>query len=411
MTIKELRGQLEERRSKLADVFAEAGEDMNMDNVKSLEGDSAAKVEQIRAMNAEIDDFSKQLEEAEELGGIAKRADELGELKDHPGHPQPDHKGERTERKSLGDQVVDALKARGESGESFASLKKSGLELPEANLKTLFETGTGWATEEIRTGRLVEDAQRPIQVTDVIPSGQTSQSSVVFMEETTFTNNAAEVAEGGTKGEAALALTERTSPVRKIAVWLPVTDEQLEDVPQVRGYLNNRLPFMVRQRLDSQVLVGNGTAPNLTGFLNVTGIQTQAKGTDPTPDAIYKAITLARVTGRAQPSAAIFHPNDWQDVRLLRTADGIYIWGSPSEAGPERIWGLPVVQSDGITENSALVGDFANFSELAIRQGMEVAVSDSHSTFFVENKQAIRAEMRAALVVYRPAAFVEVTGL
>ena len=211
--------------------------------------------------------------------------------------------------------------------------------------------------------------------------------------------------------EAALALTEQSSPVRKIAVFLPVTDEQLEDEQQARGYINNRLPFMLRQRLDGQVLVGNGTAPNLRGFLNVVGIQTQAKGADPVPDAIYKGMVLSRVTGRAFPNAVVFHPLDWQDVRLLRTADGIYIWGSPSEAGPARIWGLPVVESDAITQNTALVGDFANFSELSVRRGIDVQVSNSHGTYFVEGKQAVRADMRVALVVYRPAAFCTVTGV
>jgi HK97 family phage major capsid protein len=231
------------------------------------------------------------------------------------------------------------------------------------------------------------------------------------MEETTFTNAAAETAEAGTYPEAALALTEQTSPVRKIAVFLPVTDEQLEDVPQVQGYLNNRLPFFLRQRLDGQVLNGNGTAPNLRGFLNVVGIQTQAKGADPVPDAIYKAMTKIRVTGRATPGTVIIHPNDWQDIRLLRTADGLYIWGSPADQGPERIWGLPIVQADSLTEGTALVGDFAGYSELASRRGIEVKVSDSHGTFFVEGKQAVRADFRVALVVYRPEAFCSVTGI
>ncbi len=248
-------------------------------------------------------------------------------------------------------------------------------------------------------------------MTDIIPAGNTSQASVAFMEETTFTNAAAETAEAGTFPEAALALTERTSPVRKIAVFLPVTDEQLEDIPQVQGYINNRLPFMLRQRLDLQILVGDGNAPNLKGLLNATNLQTQAKGTDPSPDAVYKAMVKVRVTGRAQPGAVIYHPTNWQDIRLLRTADGIYIWGSPAEAGPDRIWGLPVVQSDAITLGTALVGDYQNFTELVERRGIELKVSDSHGTFFVEGKQAIRADVRVALVVYRGAALCQVTGL
>ena len=88
------------------------------------------------------------------------------------------------------------------------------------------------------------------------------------------------------------------------------------------------------------------------------------------------------------------HPNDWQDMRLLRTADGIYIWGNPSDAGPELIWGLAVAQAVAQTENTAVVGDFATFSELAIRRGIDVQVSNSHGSFFIEGKQAMRADIR-----------------
>jgi HK97 family phage major capsid protein len=231
------------------------------------------------------------------------------------------------------------------------------------------------------------------------------------MEETTFTNNAAEKAEGATYGEAAFALTERSATVEKIAVWVPVTDEQLEDVAGAMAYLDARLPFMIRQRLDGQILVGNGTTPNLRGVNNATDLQTQAKGTDPVPDAIYKSMTKVRVTGRAIPGAVIIHPNDWQDIRLLRTADGIYIWGSPSDAAPERIWGVTVVQSDAQTENTSVVGDFANYSLLGIRRGLDVQVSNSHDTFFINGKQAVRADIRAVVVWLRGAAFCTTTGI
>jgi HK97 family phage major capsid protein len=169
--------------------------------------------------------------------------------------------------------------------------------------------------------------------------------------------------------------------------------------------------FMVRQRLDSQILVGDGVAPNLGGILTTVGIQTQAKGGDPTPDAVYKAIVKVEVVGQAAPNAVIFHPTNWQDVRLLRTADGIYIWGNPSDAGPERIWGLRVLKAQAITLGKALVGDFANYIELSTRRGIDVQVSNSHADFFINGKLAVRADTRVALVVYRPSAFTQVTGL
>lgn len=408
--LKELRGKITERREKLHKIFEEAGSEMDMSKVEALDGDSAAKVETIRTLDEELNELAKEVEplEAEEatLNRARRQAEEHAEsLKGHPLPPSASANGDRREAaKSIGEVFVASGAGHAEKGDLVL--------VEDLDLRaTLFETGAGWEPEVIRTGRLVEKAVRPIQVIDIIPGGSTSQTAVKYIEETVFTNAAKEIAEGGKFPEAALKLKEAESPVRKIAVFLPVTDEQLEDVPQAQAYVNNRLPFMLRQRLDGQIVVGDGEAPNLEGFLEKEGVQVQAKGADPIPDAIYKAMTKVRVTGRAIPGPVIMHPNDWQQVRLLRTADGIYIWGSPSEAGPERIWGQQVVQADVITEGTALTGDFANFSELALRRGIELKVSDSHAEFFTEGKQAIRADMRAALVIYRPEAFVEITEI
>jgi len=409
--LKELREQQDAKREEIKNIFDEAGPDRDMSKVKSIEGDTAAKVEHIRKINDELDELAKKASPLEEELSVLTRADRelkererLAELQPHPGHPDPEAKGGRQAPvKTLGEMFVE--------GEVGAGKKGREVEFADVDLKTLMTTTAGWAPETIRTGRLVESAQRPIQVIDLLPSGNTNQAAVVYMQETTFTNNAVEKAEGAAFGEAALALTEVSEPVRKIPVFLPVTDEQLEDVDGIQSYINNRLTFMIRQRLDAQIVVGDGTAPNISGFLDRTGIQTQAKGADPVFDAVLKGMTKVRVTGRANPSGVLIHPNDWQDVRLTRTADGIYILGNPADPGPERFFGTPVAQTDAITENTALVGDFANFSELTMRRGIELKVSDSHGTYFVEGKQAIRADLRAALCVFREAAFCQVTGI
>lgn len=397
--LREVEGKLTAKRKELHDIFADAkNEQGELDHSKVKGYESGTELaEAVRTINDEVDGLAAKAEELRAIAkGVANASDDAKEGPDFTRFSD-----EPAPIKSFGEAYV-AAKAHESKGVEF--------EL-DVQLKTLFSTTAGWSPETTRGPRLVMDAQRPIQMVDIVPQTTTNQSAVTFMEETTFTNNAAEVAEGGAKPEGALALTEQTSPVRKIAVWIPVTDEQLEDVDRIEAYLNNRLPFMVQQRLDQQIISGDGTAPNLSGILDQSGLQTQAKGSDPVPDAVYKAMTKVRVTGQAMPDAAVFHPNDWQDVRLLRTADGIYIWGNPSEAGPQRIWGLRVVEVQASTENTAIVGDFGNFSELAVKKGMTVETTNAHSDFFIYNKQAVRAEIRAAFVVYRPAAFCSVTGI
>lgn len=406
--LKEAQGKLDAKRKELADIFTEAGQDVDLTKVKSVKGTTHDIAAKIRELNDEATDLGKEVDSLKAVEKAAERA-RTPEDQDAGGGEQGAESGAKgggygRQSKSFGQLFV----------ESDAYKMKQGPVGPEStievDLKTLMTTAAGFAPEVTRNGRLVDFATRPIQVAELIPQTQTTQSAVQYMEETTFTNAAAETAEGGTYAEAALAYTEQTSLVRKIAVFLPVTDEQLDDEPRIRGIIDNRLPFMVRQRLDSQILVGNGTAPNLRGILNVVGVQTQAKGADPTPDAVYKAMVKVQVTGQAQPNLAVFHPNDWQDVRLLRTADGLYIWGNPSDAGPERIWGLQVAMAQAITEGTALVGD-SNYTELSVRKGVDTQISNSHNDFFVQGKQAIRADMRVALVVYRPTAFCTVTGV
>ncbi len=401
----ETRKEFEAKQDKLHTVFKEAGKKMDFSKVTVLEGDDKAKVEEVRKMNLELDALGKEIEGLVEIENIAKvdAAREKG-LEAMGGVHIPQLPGKDEKPKSFGEMFVESKAFTDYHGGNAGPVAE--LDIP---LKTVFSTAAGWAPETIRTGMMVPFATRSIKVVDIIPSGRTDQAAIVYMEETTFTNVAAEVDEAGAKPEATLALTERTSNVRKIAVWIPVTSEQLEDVPGVQSYLNNRLTFMLRQRLDQALLTGTGVAPILMGLLNVVGHQTFVLAGDQY-DAVYQAIKQVRVTGLADADNVVMHPNDWQQLRLARTDTGLYILGNPSEPGPERIWGLPVLQTVCETENSVLVGDFANYCQLYEKKGIEVQISDSHDTWFVYNKLAVRAEIRVAFPIYRPAAFCVVTG-
>lgn len=428
--LKNKQDELATKQKALHKVFETAGDDVDFTKPAVLElvGAKSSKevVEKVRAMNTELEALGKERDEIAELDGIQKAASrretEPAAKPPFPGATGDDDITKRRRVKSLGELIVGsaafkearaALRLGGSEQQksmrqgNLASLE-DGYGLPE--LKATFLTSAGWAPESLRTGLVVDKATRPLQVLDIIPAATTGMAVVKYMEETTRTHAGAERAENASYAESSFALTERSETVRSIGESVPVSDEQLEDVEGSQSYLEQRLGFGVRQRLDGQIVIGGGTGSDLTGVKNKSGIQTQAKGTDPIPDAIYKAMVLVRVTGRAFPNAVIMHPTNWQSVRLLRTADGIYIWGSPAEAGPERIWGIQVVQSDADSAGTAYVGDYANFCALYERKGLEVAIGYVNNDF-LQGRRTIRAGLRVAFAIYRAAAFCSVTGL
>jgi HK97 family phage major capsid protein len=97
---------------------------------------------------------------------------------------------------------------------------------------------------------------------------------------------------------------------------------------------------------------------------------------------------------------------------LSKATDGTYLGASPFDAPTTpTLWGLPVVPMSGMTEGQALVGAFTTAAQLFLRGAIKVAISNSHADFFIKDLLALRAEVRAALHVYRPGAFALVTGI
>lgn len=400
------------RLSELNTIFEEArdGERFDLGRAKVLEKlgakDAAHAMELMKGRRRELDDLGGQLQQAQlrEMESTTKATDSaLREPVRGVKHPHADALGVKT----WGQLFVESAE--------FKNSRKSKQDVPfhleGLGLKTLFATSAGFAPESVRSGLLVEAATRPIQVTDLIPTFPISQPSFVYMEETTRTHAAAEKAEGVAYAESTFVWTQRTSPVQKITDSIPVTDEQLEDEAQVRSLLEQRLSFGLRQRLDLQILVGDGTAPNLSGILDVSGIQTQAKGADPAIVAFMRALTKVRVTGRASPNGAVFHPTNWQDVVLTQDAEGRFLFGNPFQGpGPQQLFGIPVAQSDAITLGTAIVCDFVNFTRIDDRRGVMIQTGYVGSQF-TEGKVTLRADMRAAFTVTRPAAVCSITGL
>ena len=279
-------------------------------------------------------------------------------------------------------------------------------------------TSVGLTSIEKQTGIIIANKMPP-RVADLIPSTVTASTTIRYIQETSFTNAAAFVAEGASKPEATFALAEVDATVKKIAVIARVTDEFFADFEATRAYINLRLAYMVAMKEDDALLNADGTANQIRGLLQTVGIQTQAKATDTAPDAIMKAITKIRTIGFFEADGVILNPIDLQNLRLLKDTAGQYFFNGPfggSYGTPElpltpMVWGLPVIWSTSIAQGTALVGAFQLGAHIFRRMGLTVESTNSDASDFQFNRIAIRAEERLTLAVYRPLAFCTVTGL
>lgn len=285
-----------------------------------------------------------------------------------------------------------------------------------AQAKTLMTTSSdGFPPEVLRTGGVTLSIQRPVQFIDVLPVRTTTQNGLKFMTETVFTDTADAQVEGAAVTDTVLTYAETTGAIRKIGAYIQMTEEQMADEPGIRDLVESRLAFMVRRELDRECLVGTGGA-NIVGLYNGSGVSTQAKGSDPIFDCMYKGMTKVRVDGRTTPELFVLHSTTWQSIRLTRTSDGVYIFGSPMDADSMRCWGLPVILDEELTgtagSGTGLCAGVSEHVTLVMRQGVEIAMSDSAATTdFMKSILTLRATVRAGLEIRRAKCACTLTAL
>lgn len=233
---------------------------------------------------------------------------------------------------------------------------------------------------------------------------ETDSDTVEWVEQTSRTNAAAETAEGVAASESAVAFVVRTSAVKEIPHFIPVTKRAMADEPEIRGIIEGELIDGVIDRLDTQIAQGGGTGQDFEGIYTNSSISDQPLGTDSRADAVHKAITQVLLE-KLMPDAIGYYPSDWEVQRLEKDATGGYLFGPPNISGPKQAWGYPAVVGFAFVDGEPLVGAFRRGAKLWIREGVSVSASDSHEEYFTKRMVALLANMRAAFAVQRPAAF------
>jgi HK97 family phage major capsid protein len=264
-----------------------------------------------------------------------------------------------------------------------------------------------------RNGGIVGGAVLPFSMEALLPSTTTSSNAIEFTKEASFTNSAAETAEGGAKPESALTWSLVNMPVSTVAHWIKISKQLAADAPALAAYVNTRMRYGVNQKVDTQLVVGDGTAPNISGTYD-SGNFTAHGYSNAAITAIsstFKKLVLIRkviadLYAAGYPADAIvLNPADWAtiEIELFTTAAGQTLF-SINSAGQAFLFGLPVIQAIGMAADTFQVGRFSEAYMLYNREGVVVEMSDSDSDNFTKNLITLRAERRLALATEKPAA-------
>lgn len=327
------------------------------------------------------------------------------------------------EKHSSHDRVASRVKSIGEFAaecEKLSEYSGGNMTLTKQNM-SLFKkditdaTALGTVPEDHRG--IVDSPNLPLAIRDLCTVVSTSSDTVVYARQASFTNNAGPQGTGSNAGkqgqpkpQSDITWEKVTVPIELISHWFAASRQILNDAKGLRDKINSQGLYGLKFKEDAQLLLGDGTGGNLSGFVtNATAYDTGLNVSgDTVIDKLRRAIYQAGLSGMPA-TGIVLNPKDWMDLELTKTDDNAYLFANPMNQTETRLWGRRVAESYNQTEGDFLAGSFALGATLYDREEAIVRVSESHGDFFIENMICILLEERLALTVEIPTAFIEGT--
>jgi HK97 family phage major capsid protein len=257
----------------------------------------------------------------------------------------------------------------------------------------------------------VPGAFSQLKVEELFAHIPTSSNMVEYSRENVYTNAAAETAEAGAGPESSVTFTLVQQPTSTITHWLKVSKQLAADNTALVAYINTRLAWGVQRRVDSQLVNGNGTSPNISGLLqsgNFTphGYTAATVGTPlPRHRIIRRVISDLRAAGYV-PNAILLNPADWLafDLDLLASTPAALSSMDIANGFLPMLFGVPVIESSSVTVDTFAVLDTLAAGSIYDRQEVEIEVSESDSDNFTKNLITVKATRRLAFAIEQTAA-------
>lgn len=417
---------LKTAEDKLKKIFAEAGPNVDLEQVKSIDGTRAEKLAEIRRLNDEIADLKatdSQVRSALSGGtpGGHESGDDRGSKNWVPTDPNRPAELKSNQRvcdwlTTTGVETYDQEFRLGYLGAHLKALMGNPRPLAEyrtsltGEVKDMLSAGSAELIPEPISSELI-DALRAVST--VFASGATTvpmPSATLVVPRVTSDPTPTWEAEGATVAPTDAAVDGVTLTARRLTALTKVSQELAEDSDPVSvgRVLNRSMAAAFSVEVDRVALRGSGTAPEPEGVRNQTGVTITAIAA--AADWNTLADLAAAVQGaNAMPTGFIWSTRTANAVGKTAASDGHYV------RPPEHIAAIPRRATTAVPVDLGAGSDSeiycGQWSELMVgmRIGFELRTLDQR--FADEGKLGVIGRMRVDVQLRHGVAFAVATGV
>lgn len=271
-------------------------------------------------------------------------------------------------------------------------------------------TGSYFVSPDTRPG-IVLKAYEEAHMRNLLPVGSTTSNIIRHVRDNGGEGGPAMVAEGGTKPQMDRDLSIEDASVRKIATYLRIPEEMIEDIPYITGFLTSMGTQEVLSLEDTQILYGDGTGQNLSGlFTNATAFAPGATAIIATPNRfdVLRAARMQMRKAKRKPTFALLSPFDYFMMTSAKDTTGNYILQGGGNGLVPNLDGVPLYEHTAVVDGDFLLGD-RMAAEIDFRSNLSIRFFDQDQDNAIKNLVTVVIEERLALPIYYTSGFLKGT--
>lgn len=287
------------------------------------------------------------------------------------------------------------------AGEILAKRDRKTVSFEGIQARNIISLGTMGTNATLAGNDLARTVVQQLNVIDLINWGTTTIDVVPLLRESGYDIMADIAPEGSLKPESNLNFGTTELKIGVIAHWVRVTNQVLADMPMLANYIESRLSYGVRLKLEYFVIKGHqpaqGQLKHFSGLMEAGNYETVTAAVDDTDMDVLNRAKYKAALSMVKPECYILNPEDWGNIERIKGDDGHYVYGTPGATGVQVwLWGLPVVFSAAQDLGDYWCGNLSIGYDGYIRAEVDVRISTEDGDNFRKNLATVLAEMRAA---------------